>query len=139
MFDIKTLDKINPLNSIIKIEDIIMITEKLNKEYFAELYNNDNQIKKNKLICQITFPFLRELLYQKFLMEARAPLHMKLAGIISMSKRIIYFSLDNEIKLLRKHLFNIEINIINEIKTYKIQIKTRKDILQTKKDLVLII
>ena len=135
MFDIKTLDKINPLNSIIKIEDIIMITEKLNKEYFAELYNNDNQIKKNKLICQITFPFLREVLYQKFLVEARAPLHMKLAGIISMSKRIIYFSLDDEIKLLKKHLFNSEINIINEIKTHKTQIKTTKDILQTKKDL----
>ena len=89
IFDIKTLDKINPLNSIIKIEDIINLAEKLTKEYFAELHN-ENQIKKNKLICQITFPFLREVLYQKFLMETRAHLHMKLAGIISMSKRIIY-------------------------------------------------
>ena len=135
IFDIKILDKINPLNSIIKIEDIINLTEKLNKEYFVELYNNDNQIKKNKLICQITFPFLREALYQKFLMETRAPMHMKLAGIISMSKRIIYFSLDDEIKLLKKHLFNSEINIINELKIYKTQIKTTKDILQAKKDL----
>ena len=135
IFDIKTLDKINPLNSIIKIEDIIILIEKLNKEYFAELYNNDFQVKKNKLICQITFPFLREALYQKFLIEARAPLHMKLAGIISMAKRIIYFSLDDEIKLLKKHLFNSEINIINELKIYKTEIKTIKDILQSKKDL----
>ena len=135
IFDIKTLDKVNPLNSIIKIEDIIVLAEKLNKEYFLELYNNDNQIKKNKLICQITFPFLRETLYQKFLMEARAPLHMKLAGIISMSKRIIYFSLDDEIKLLKKHLFFSEINIINELKSSKTEIKTTKDILQAKKDL----
>ena len=134
IFDIKTLDKINPLNSIIKIENIINLTEKLNKEYIAELYNDD-QMKKNKLICQITFPFLREALYQKFLMEARAPLHMKLAGVISMSKRIIYFSLDDEIKSLKKHLFNSEINIINELKIYKTEIKTTKDILQSKKDL----
>ena len=135
IFDIKILDKINPLNSIIKIEDLIILIEKLNKEYFAELYNNDFQIKKNKLICQITFPFLRETLYQKFLIEARAPLHMKLAGIISMSKRIIYFSLDDEIKLLKKHLFNGEINVINELKIYKTEVKTIKDILQRKKDL----
>ena len=136
IFDIKTLDKINPLNSIIKIEDIINLSEKLTKEYFAELHN-ENQIKKNKLICQITFPFLREVLYQKFLIETRARLHMKLAGIISMSKRIIYFSLDDEIKLLKKHLFNSEINIINELKSYKNEneIKTIKDILQSKKDL----
>ena len=135
MFDIKTLDKINPLNSIIKIEDIINLVEKLNKEYFAELYNVYNQTKKNKLICQITFPFLRESLYQKFLMDKRGPLHMKLAGIISMSKRIVYFSLDDEIKMLKKHLFNSEINIINELKINKTQIKTTKDILQSKKDL----
>ena len=134
MFDIKILDKINPLSSIIKIEDIITLTEKLNKEHFVELFN-DNQIKKNKLICKFAFPFLRETLYQKFLMETRAPLHMKLAGVISMSKRIIYFSLDDEIKLLKRHLFNSEINIINELKLNKTEIKTTKDILQTKKDL----
>ena len=134
MFDIKILDKINPLSSIIKIEDIITLAEKLNKEHFVELFN-DNQIKKNKLICKFAFPFLRETLYQKFLMETRAPLHMKLAGVISMSKRIIYFSLDDEIKLLKRHLFNSEINIINELKVSKTEIKTTKDILQTKKDL----
>ena len=134
MFDIKILDKINPLSSIIKIEDIITLTEKLNKEHFVELFN-DNQTKKNKLICKFAFPFLRETLYQKFLMETRAPLHMKLAGVISMSKRIIYFSLDDEIKLLKRHLFNSEINIINELKLNKTEIKTTKDILQTKKDL----
>ena len=134
MFDIKILDKINPLSSIIKIEDIIILTEKLNKEHFVELFN-DNQTKKNKLICKFAFPFLRETLYQKFLMETRAPLHMKLAGVISMSKRIIYFSLDDEIKLLKRHLFNSEINIINELKLNKTEIKTTKDILQTKKDL----
>ena len=134
MFDIKILDKINPLSSIIKIEDIITLTEKLNKEHFVELFN-DNQTKKNKLICKFAFPFLRETLYQKFLMETRAPLHMKLAGVISMSKRIIYFSLDDEIKLLKRQLFNSEINIINELKLNKTEIKTTKDILQTKKDL----
>ena len=134
LFDMKLLNKINPLNNIIKNEDIIKLVEKLNENYFIELHN-ESQLKKNKLICQITFPFLRETLYQKFLMEARAPFHMKLAVIISMSKRIKYFSLDDELKFLKRNLFNSETNLIDEIKRKRREIQTLKDILETQKDL----
>ena len=134
LFDMKILNKINPLNNIIKNEDIIKLVEKLNENYFIE-FHNESQLKKNKLICQITFPFLRETLYQKFLMETRAPLHMKLAVIISMSKRIKYFSLDDELKFLKKNLINSEANIIDEMKRKRREIQTLKDILETQKDL----
>ena len=134
LFDMKLLNKINPLNNIIRNEDIIKLVEKLNENYFIELHN-EIQLKKNKLICQITFPFLRETLYQKFLMETRAQFHMKLAVIISMSKRIIYFSLDDELKFLKRNLFNSEKNIIDEMKRKRREIHTLKDILETKKDL----
>ena len=134
LFDMKMLNKINPLNNIIKDEDIFKLVEKLNENYFIELHNEIQQ-KKNKLICQITFPFLRETLYQKFLMETRAPFHMKLAVIISMSKRIIYFSLDDEIKFLKRNLFNSEVNIIDEIKRKRRVVETLKDILEIQKDL----
>ena len=130
----KILNKINPLNNIIKDEDIFKLVEKLNENYFIELHNETQQ-KKNKLICQITFPFLRETLYQKFLMETRAPFHMKLAVIISMSKRIIYFSLDDELKFLKRNLINSEANIIDEMKRKRRAIETIKDILEIQKDL----
>ena len=134
LFDLKILNKINPLNNIIKNEDIIKLVEKLNENYFIELHN-EIQSKKNKLICQITFPFLRETLYQKFLIETRANFHMKLAVIISLSKRIIYFSLDDEIKFLKRNLLNSEANIIDEMKRKRKSIDTIKDILEIRKDL----
>ena len=134
IFDMKILNKINPLNNIVKNEDIIKLVEKLNENYFIELHN-EIQLKKNKLICQITFPFLRETLYQKFLMETRAPFHMKLATIISMSKRIKYFSLDDELKFLKRNLFDSEANIIDEMKRKRRDIETLKDILESQKDL----
>ena len=134
IFDMKILNKINPLNNIVKDEDIIKLVEKLNENYFIELHN-EIQLKKNKLICQITFPFLRETLYQKFLMETRAPFHMKLAVIISMSKRIKYFSLDDELKFLKRNLFDSEANIIDEMKRKRRDIETLKDILESQKDL----
>ena len=127
------MNKINPINNIIKKEDIIKLVEKLNLNYFIELHN-EIQIKKNKLICQITFPFLRETLYQKFLIETRAPFHMKLAVIIS-SKRIKYFSLDDELKFLKKNLINSEANIIDEMNRKRKDIITLKDIIETRKDL----
>ena len=133
LFDLKILNKINPINNIIKKEDIIKLVEKLNLNYFIELHN-EIQIKKNKLICQITFPFLRETLYQKFLIETRAPFHMKLAVIIS-SKRIKYFSLDDELKFLKKNLINSEANIIDEMNRKRKDIITLKDIIETRKDL----
>ena len=134
IFDMKMLNKINPLNNIIKDEDIFKLVEKLNDNHFIELHNEIQQ-KKQKLICQITFPFLRETLYQKFLMETRAPFHMKLAVIISMSKRIIYFSLDDEIKFLKRNLINSEANILDEIKRKRRVVETIKDILEIQKDL----
>ena len=134
IFDMKILNKINPLNSIVKNEDILKLAEKLNQNYFLE-FHNETALKKSKLICQISFPFLRETLYQKFLMETRAPFHMKLAVIISMSKRIIYFSLDDELKFLKRNLTNSEANIIDEMKRKPKELETLKDILETQKDL----
>ena len=49
---------------------------------------------------------------------------MKLAVIISMSKRIKYFSLDDELKFLKRNLFNSEANIIDEMKRKRREIQT---------------
>ena len=59
---------------------------------------------------------------------------MKLAVIIS-SKRIKYFSLDDELKFLKKNLINSEANIIDEMNRKRKDIITLKDIIETRKDL----
>ena len=43
LFDMKMLNKINPLNNIIKDEDIFKLVEKLNENYFIELHNEIQQ------------------------------------------------------------------------------------------------
>ena len=134
VFDIKTLDKMNPLKNIIKIKDLEKILIKFNNEYIIETFTEEAENQKNKiqnLICQITFPLMREVLHQKFPMEKRANLHMKTAKILSTSKKNVYFSIEDELKILKRHLLYSEMNIINEIESK--EIRTVQDILQNKK------
>ena len=136
IFDLKTLEKINPLKNIIKIKDMEKILLKLNSEYLLEIYYQDLETKNNKIqniICQLTFPLMREILRQKFPMERRAILHMKISKILSTSKRNIYFSIENELKIFKRHLLYSEMNIINEIESK--DVKTVQDILQNKMEL----
>jgi hypothetical protein len=74
---------------------------------------------------------MREVLHQKFPMEKRANLHMKTAKILSTSKKNVYFSIEDELKILKRHLLYSEMNIINEIESK--EIRTVQDILQNKK------
>jgi peptide subunit release factor RF-3 len=81
----------NPLKNIIKIKDLEKILMKFNNEYIIETFTEEAENQKNKiqnLICQITFPLMREVLHQKFPMEKRANLHMKTAKILSTSKNL---------------------------------------------------
>ena len=53
-FDLKTLDKINPMKSILKIKDLEKILLKLNREYLIETFTEEIENQKNKiqnLIC----------------------------------------------------------------------------------------
>jgi hypothetical protein len=133
IFDLQTLDKLNPLNTIIKIKDLEKVMLKLSNEYIIELFSNYH-IKSDKSqnkICKISFPLLREVFQQKFPMEFRSMLHMKAANILSTQKKANYFSTENDILILKRHLLYSEMNVINE--TEPKEIKTVKDILQNKK------
>ena len=118
-FDIQTLDKINPLNLIIKREDLYNIMQKLCDEYVIEVFGDEQLIKKSKkfLICKICFPFMREVLNQKFPIERRASLHAEAAKLLTGSQKIFYFNYKIEGKILRRHLIYSEINVVNEIES----------------------
>ena len=121
IFDIQTLDKINPLNLIIKREDLNNIMEKLCNEYIIEVFGNENMNKKY-LICKICFPLMREVLHNKFLIERIASLHSKTAKLLSGGKKIYYFNSKVEGKILKRHLIYSEIDVVHEIES-----KTNQD------------
>ena len=134
VFDIKTLDKLNPIKNFVKMKDLERILLKINNEYFIEIFTDEVESQKNKaqnLICQITFPLMREVLHQQFPMEKRSTLHMQIAKILSTTKKNIFFSNENELKILKRHLLYSEMNIISEIESK--EIRTLQDILQNKK------
>ena len=47
IFDVQTVDKINPMNVIIKREDLDNIMEKLSNEYIIEIFQNERGNRKN--------------------------------------------------------------------------------------------
>ena len=117
IFDIQTLDKINPLNLIIKKEDLYDIVEKLSNEYIIELFDNELMNRKSKkyLICKICFPFMREVLYKKIPNEKRAELHAETAKYLSGENKACIFNSEIDGKILKRHLIYSEIDIKNEI------------------------
>ena len=118
-FDIQTLDKINPLNLIIKKEDLNNIMEKLNNEYIIEFFEIEgiNRKTRKSIICKICFPFMRETLHKKFPIERRASLHAETAKILSAGKKGYFFNSEIEGKILTRHLIYSEINVVQEIES----------------------
>ena len=134
VFDIKALDKLNPIKNFVKMKDLERILLKIYNEYFIEIFTDEAETQKGKalnLICQITFPLMREVLHQHFPMEKRSTLHMQIAKILSTTKKNIFFSIENELKILKRHLLYSEMNILSEIESK--EIRTLQDILQNKK------
>ena len=120
IFDIQTLEEINPLNMIIKREDLEDIMIKLNNYYIIELYNGyDPKCIKigKKIVYKICFPFLREALLQKFTIGQRVESHKKIAKFLSTTnKKANYFSPENEVKMIKRHLIYSEIDVTEEIR-----------------------
>ena len=119
IFDIQTLDKINPLNILIKTEDLFHIIQKLCDEYIVEIFDDENIIRKNKkfLICKICYPFMREVLIQKFPIERRAGLHAKTAKLLTGGKKMYFFNSKTEGKIVRRHLIYSEIDVVKEVES----------------------
>ena len=134
IFDLQTLDKLNPLYSIIKMKDLEKVIEKLDKEHIIEKFSDFKNLDKRKhMFCKISFPFMREVFQQKFPIEYRKILHMKVAKIISTDNNINYFSTENNILILQRHLLISETDVVSE--TESKNIKTVKDVMQNRQKL----
>ena len=134
IFDLQTLDKLNPLCSIFKLEDLEKTMEKLEKGHIIEIFSYfKNCDKKGNIFCKISFPFMREVFQQKFPIEYRKTLHMKAAKIISTDKKINYFSTEINILILQRHLLISEMDVVNETENKKV--KTVKDFIQNRREL----
>ena len=118
-FDIQILDKINPLNLIIKKEDVDNMMEKLNNEYIIESFDNERTNKKTKehSVCKMCFPFMREVLHMKYPIQQRTRLHAEIAKLLTGGKKISYFNSKNEGKILNRHLIYSEIDVVKEIES----------------------
>ena len=119
IFDVQTLDKINPMNLIIKKEDLYNIMEKLANEYIIEIFENESMTRKTKkyVICKVCFPLMREVLHKKFPIERRAILHAETAKLLSGGKKVYYFNSKVEGNILKRHLIYSEINVVQEIES----------------------
>ena len=118
LFDIQTLNKINPLNVYMTTEDLENIMFKLNNFYLIELYNDFYGKKRlgKKLVCKMCFPLMREALHQKFPIVKRSECHRTIAEFLSTSNQIAnYYSTENEVKILKRHLIYSETNVTEEI------------------------
>ena len=103
IFDIARIIELNPFVNL-SLEEIYFILQKLEKKGILEFLYDFN--KKN-LICKFCIPFLREILYQRMLIEQKNQLHLMAARTLQ-NPKFKYISHEKEVKLLGKHLKNSE-------------------------------
>ena len=68
IFDLNSLNKINPLQHIVKIKDLEKVFNKLTNESITEIYTEEIEKREEKfnMIYKFCFPLMREVLYKKF-------------------------------------------------------------------------
>lgn len=128
MFDVATLDEINPYKNVMNVNSLCEIFFMLENENLLEIYN-DYYGKNKKLVCKFTFPLFRESLYQRIPLEQRSRTHLIIARLLETSK-VKYFSIENENKMLKRHLQKSEMSVNSEIEKKKV--KTIEDIVNSR-------
>ena len=111
LFDIQTLHSIIPFNfTILDLYDTLLSFEK--KGIIEFLYDLDP--KKKKVVCKFSCPFIREVLYQRMLIQQKSEIHMKIARLMQ-KNNLNYLSNKIEKIILKKHLELGEKSIVREM------------------------
>lgn len=99
IFDIDKLNNLSPFNNV-TMTDLRVILLNLERDRALEvLYDREEE----KMICKFNIPFMREVLYQRMLIEQRSDLHLKVANLLK-SSTFSYMSQAKELSLMKKHL-----------------------------------
>jgi Cdc6-like AAA superfamily ATPase len=98
VFDIQKLHNLNPLG--LNVPELYSLLSNLEKMYIIEFLDD---VSPKKLVCKFSLPFLREILYQRMLIEQRTEIHNNIARTLQTSK-IKYMSYNMEVKYLYWHL-----------------------------------
>lgn len=69
-------------------------------------------LNPKQLVCKFAIPFLRELFYQRMLIEQKNEIHLSVARLLQNTK-FSYIPHNKEIMMLQKHLKITEKSIIN--------------------------
>ena len=101
LFDIETLHSIIPFQNV-QLKDLYSTLKSFEEKGIIDfLY--DSSAKKKVIVCQFSFPFIRETLYQRMLIEQRSEIHSEICRLLQKTK-FSYLPSYVEKKNLENHL-----------------------------------
>lgn len=103
IFDIEKLDEFHPFNNI-AFDELYQLMNILEQKGMLEILYDMNP---RYMVCKFSIPFMREILYQRMLLEQKADIHLNIARLMQSSK-FTYRPADVELKILRMHLSRSE-------------------------------
>ena len=110
IFDIDKLDQFNEFNNI-TIDELTSIIYNLEKKGILEILYDTNP---RYLVCKFCIPFMKEVLYQRMLLEQKADLHLNVARAMQESS-FTYRESSIELRLLKMNLSKSERTISSVI------------------------
>lgn len=122
MFDIDKLNDLNPFESI-TFEDLIAILSNLEAHGLIEVLYD---LHPKQIVYKFSVPFLREILYQRMLIEQRNDIHLNIARKLQDAK-FSYMPHYKETYQLQTHLRIAEKSIINYMEEDDDSIADSKD------------
>ena len=112
LFDTEKLLKLIPFNNI-ECDDLYNIIVSFEHKNIIEiLYDLDPSHKR--VVCKFSFPFIREILYQRMLIEQRTEIHFALCKLLQINK-FRYLPQKIEVSYLERHLETSEKTIMKQI------------------------
>lgn len=123
IFDIDKLNELNPFNSV-TFDDLMSILYNLENFGILEILYD---INPKQMVCKFNIPFIREILYQRMLIEQRNDIHLNIARGMQYSK-FSYMTHKQEMHILKNHLKTTEKTILAHMEDKEEEVDDNKSI-----------
>lgn len=110
LFDFQKLHQYNPFNNI-ATDDLSAILYNLERNGIIEILYDLNP---KQLVCKFAVPFLREILYQRMLIEQKNDIHLNVARSLQ-TTNFKYMPHSQEIKFLELHIKTTERTLTSQL------------------------